>query len=302
MPITLLGLGNMGDGIARTLLSRGQAVSVWNRTPARALAFADSGARIARTVAEAVAGAEVVLTILADDAAVKAVVEGSGGLLATMPRGTVHASLSTISVELARKLAAAHAALGQGFVSAPVFGRPAAAQAGQLLVVAAGPSDAVEKARPALEAVGRQLVVVGSDAGQANAVKLGGNFLIASMIESLGEAFALVRRHGVEAARFLEVVNGGLFKSPVYDTYGTLIAEESFSPPGFALPLGLKDIRLVLAAADAAGVPMPAASLLHDHLLAALARGKGDLDWSALGALIAEDAGLPSSSVADGRR
>ena len=292
MNITLLGLGRMGDGIARTLLSRGQALTVWNRTPARALPLANEGARVTRTLVEAVTGADVVLSILADDAAVTSVVEGGSGLLASMARGAVHASLSTISVALAKKLAAAHASVGQGYVSAPVFGRPAAASSGQLLVVAAGHQDDVAKARPALEAVGRQVVVVGPAAEQANAVKLGGNFLIAAIIETLGEAFALVRRHGVEAARFLEIANGGVFKSPVYETYGTIIAERRFSPPGFALPLGLKDVRLVLAAADAAGVPMPLASLVHDHLLTALARGKGEQDWAALGELLAEDAGL----------
>ncbi len=292
MNLTLLGLGQMGSGIARTILTRGHALTVWNRTPARALPFAAEGARVARTLVEAVSGADVVLTVLSDDAAVTAVVEGSSGLLASMPRGAVHASLSTISVALARRLAAAHASIGQGYVSAPVFGRPAAAAAGQLLVVAAGLAEHTTNARPALEAVGRQLVVLGESPEQANALKLGGNFLIAAMIEALGEAFALVRRHGVEAATFLDVVNGGLFKSPVYEAYGTIIAERRYSPPGFALPLGLKDVRLVLAAADAAAVPMPLASLVHDHLVTALARGKGGLDWAALGELIAEDAGL----------
>ena len=292
MNITLLGLGRMGEGIARTLLTAGQTLTVWNRTPARALALAGEGARVGRTAAEAVAEADVVLSMLADDGAVTAIVEGSGGLLSTLRRGAVHVSLSTISVALARKLAAAHAAVGQGYVSAPVFGRPAAASSGQLIVVAAGPDDQVAKARPALEAFSRKLVVLGRTPEQANAVKLGGNFLIAAMIESLGEAFAFVRRHGVDPKVFLEILNGGLFQSPVYDTYGSIIVEERFSPPGFAMPLGLKDVRLVLAAADAAGVPMPLAGLVHDRLLAGLARGRGELDWAAIAALIAEDAGL----------
>jgi 3-hydroxyisobutyrate dehydrogenase-like beta-hydroxyacid dehydrogenase len=297
MNITLLGLGNMGEGIARTLLTAGRTLTVWNRTPARALALAGEGARVARTAAEAIAGADVVLTMLADDGAVTAVVEGSGGLLACLGRGAVHVSLSTISVALARKLATAHASVGQGYVSAPVFGRPTAAASGQLLVVAAGADDHVAKARPVLEAFSRQVVVLGQTPEQANAVKLGGNFLIAAMIESLGEAFALVRRHGVDVKAFLDVVNGGLFKSPVYDTYGTIIAEERYAPAGFALPLGLKDMRLVLAAADAAGVPMPLGSLVHDRLLTGLARGKGELDWASTAGLIAEDAGLQAGDL-----
>ncbi len=293
MPTALLGLGGMGDGVARTLLSRGHALTVWNRTPARALPLASAGARVVATIAEAVSGADVVLSMVADDSAVVSIVEGSEGLLATMGRNAVHVSLATISVALARKLAAAHSSAGQGYVSAPVFGRPAAAASGQLLVVAAGPDDQLAKVRPVLESVGRQLVVVGRGPQQANAFKLAGNFLIASMIEALGEAFAFVRRHDVEPKPFLETLNGGLFKSPVYETYGTIIAERRYSPAGFALPLGLKDVRLLLQAADASGVPMPLASLLHDHLLAALARGKGELDWSAVAQLIAEDAGLP---------
>jgi 3-hydroxyisobutyrate dehydrogenase-like beta-hydroxyacid dehydrogenase len=293
MATALLGLGGMGDGVARTLLSRGHALTVWNRTPARALPLASAGARVVATIAEAVSGADVVLSMVADDSAVVSIVEGGEGLLATMGRNAVHVSLATISVALARKLAAAHSSAGQGYVSAPVFGRPAAAASGQLLVVAAGPDDQIAKVRPVLESVGRQLVVVGRAPQQANAFKLAGNFLIVSMIEALGEAFAFVRRHDVEPKPFLETLNGGLFKSPVYETYGTIIAERRYSPPGFALPLGLKDVRLVLQAADASGVPMPLASLLHDHLLAALARGKGELDWSAVAQLIAEDAGLP---------
>ena len=278
MPTALLGLGSMGDGVARTLLSRGHALTVWNRTPARALPLASAGARVVATIAEAVSGADVVLSMVADDGAVASIVEGGEGLLATMGRNAVHVSLATISVALARKLAAAHSSAGQGYVSAPVFGRPAAAASGQLLVVAAGPDDQIAKVRPVLESVGRQLVVVGRAPQQANAFKLAGNFLIASMIEALGEAFAFVRRHDVEPKPFLDTLNGGLFKSPIYETYGTIIAERRYSPPGFALPLGLKDVRLVLQAADASGVPMPLASLLHDHLLAALARGKGELD------------------------
>jgi 3-hydroxyisobutyrate dehydrogenase-like beta-hydroxyacid dehydrogenase len=292
MTTALLGLGQMGDGIARTLISRGHALTVWNRTAARALPLASEGARVTPTVAEAVAHADVVLSVLADDAAVTSVVEGTNGLLATMARHAIHVSMSTISVALARKLDAAHASVAQGFISAPLFGRPAAAASGQVLIVAAGPDDQILKVRPVLEAAGRALVVIGKAPEQANALKLAGNFMIAAMIETLGEAIAFARRHEIEPATLLETVNGGLFKSPVYDTYGSIIAERRYSPPGFKLPLGLKDIRLVLQAADAAGVSMPLASLVHDRLLAAQGRGKGALDWSAFGQLSLEDAGL----------
>jgi 3-hydroxyisobutyrate dehydrogenase-like beta-hydroxyacid dehydrogenase len=292
MKVALLGLGNMGIGVARSLLAKRHELTVWNRTPARALPVVAEGAHAAATIREAVSGADIVLTLLADDNAVKSVVEGPDGLLAHLGHEAVHVSLSTIGVELSRKLAAAHSAASQGYVAAPVFGRPAAAANGQLLVVAAGPPEQVARATPVLEAFSRQIVTLGTEPHQANVVKLAGNFVIASLIETLGEAFALVRRHDVDPGVFLETVNGGLFQSPVYKTYGTIIAERKFSPPGFALPLGLKDVRLVLGAADAAGVPMPLASLLHDRLLAAISRGKGELDWSALAELIAEDAGL----------
>jgi 3-hydroxyisobutyrate dehydrogenase-like beta-hydroxyacid dehydrogenase len=265
---------------------------VWNRTAARAQPLTERGANAAASVHDAVAGADVVLTMLADDTAVKSVVEGNSGLLARMPRGAVHASLSTISVALSRELAASHAATGQGYVAAPVFGRPAAADSGQLLVVAAGDSDKVARITPVLQAFRRQIVTLGKEPAEANAMKLAGNFLIAAMIESLGEAFAFVRRHDIDPRVFLETVNGGLFQSPVYITYGLIIADKKFSPAGFALPLGLKDVRLLLDAAGAANVPLPLASLLRDHMIAGLARGKGQLDWSSVAEVIAENAGL----------
>ena len=292
MATALLGLGRMGEGIARTLLSKGHTLTVWNRTAARALPLATAGAHVVSTPQEAATHATLVMTMLADDEAVTHVVEGCDGLLGTMAKGAVHVSLSTISVSLSRKLASAHTTAGQGFVAAPVFGRPAAAASGQLLVVAAGPDDQVAQVRPVLEAFSRQLVVLGRNPEQANACKLAGNFLIASMIEALGEALAFARRHDIEPRLFLETVNGGLFKSPIYETYGTIVAEKRYAPAGFAMPLGLKDMRLALQAADAAGVPMPLASLIHDHLLAAIGRGKQDLDWSAIAQLAAENAGL----------
>jgi 3-hydroxyisobutyrate dehydrogenase-like beta-hydroxyacid dehydrogenase len=204
----------------------------------------------------------------------------------------VHVSLSTISADLSARLTAAHREAGQHFVAAPVFGRPDVAGAGTLVIVAAGDDAAVAQARPLLEAMGQKVFVVGAEPVKATIVKLGGNFLIASMLESLGEAFALLRKSGVDPAQFLEIVNGHLFRSPVYENYGTLMAKQRFTPPGFRLRLGLKDVRLVLAAAEQAAAPMPIASLVRDHLLSGIARGKGDLDWSALALVIAENAGL----------
>jgi 3-hydroxyisobutyrate dehydrogenase-like beta-hydroxyacid dehydrogenase len=186
----------------------------------------------------------------------------------------------------------AHTARGQSFIASPVFGRPDAAEAARLVVVAAGPAEAVERVRPLLEAIARKLFVIGPEPYSANAVKLAGNFLIASMLETLSEAFALARKSGVEPAKFLEILNGSFFQSPIYENYGKIIIAQKFSPPGFALRLGLKDVRLVLAAGDEAAVPMPVASVIRDHFVSGVARGWGDMDWAALAKVVAADAGL----------
>jgi 3-hydroxyisobutyrate dehydrogenase-like beta-hydroxyacid dehydrogenase len=230
--------------------------------------------------------------MLSDDAAVEGVVLGESGLLGGLGQGAVHVSSSTISVGLSERLAEAHAKAGQRYVSAPVFGRPEAAEAKQLWVLAAGAKADVERCRPLLEALGRGLTVLGERAPQANVVKLSGNFLIASMMEALGEAFALTRKSGVEPQVFLEVFQSVFARSPIFERYAMLIADARYEPAGFKLRLGHKDMRLALEAAGAAEVPMPLASLLKDHLLGGVARGMGDLDWSALGALAAERAGL----------
>jgi 3-hydroxyisobutyrate dehydrogenase-like beta-hydroxyacid dehydrogenase len=230
--------------------------------------------------------------MLSDDAAVEAAVLGDSGLLAGLEKGALHVSSSTLSVALSERLAEAHAKAGQRYVAAPVFGRPEAAEAKQLWVVAAGAKADVERCRPLLEALGRGLSVLGERAPSANVVKLSGNFLIASMIEALGESFALARKSGVEPQVFLELFQSVFARSPIFERYAVLIANEQYEPAGFKLRLGLKDMRLVLEAAGAAEVPMPLASLLRDHYLGGVAQGRGDLDWSALGALAAERAGL----------
>ncbi len=291
MKIAFLGLGNMGLPMAGHLAGAGHQVTVYNRTPERADALGD--VRRAATPRGAVAEADVVVTMLADDTAVESVVFGSEtGFFGAMPRGAVHVSMSTISVALATRLARAHAAAGHRYLSAPVFGRPEAAQAARLWIVVAGPTDTVERCRPLFDAMGQGVSVVGDEAPRANVVKLAGNFTIAAMLETLGEAFAMVRRAGVAPAQFLEVVNSALFKSPLYQNYGTLIAEERFQPPGFRLKLGLKDIRLALQAAEALTVPLPLASLVRDHFLAAMAHGDGDQDWAVVTQVAARTAGM----------
>jgi 3-hydroxyisobutyrate dehydrogenase-like beta-hydroxyacid dehydrogenase len=291
MKAGFIGLGNMGQPMAHNLLKARHELVVYNRTRSRAEELARGGAQVAGTPAEACAPG-VVLTMLADDHAVAECVFGAGGILKALPAGGVHVSMSTISTALSRRLAEAHAAEGQSFVAAPVFGRPEAAAAARLVVVAAGPAEALERCRPLLEAVSRKLFVIGAEAPAANILKLAGNFLIASMLESLAEAFALARKSGMDPAQLLEIVNGALFQSPLYENYGKLMVEQRYAPAGFKLHLGLKDIRLALAAAEAANVPMPLASLLRDHLLSAVARGQGELDWASLARVLAENAGL----------
>lgn len=290
MQVGFVGLGNMGQPIARNLLKAGHQVAVYNRTRSRAEALTADGARRAQTLAEACAPG-VVLTMVSDDHALAECVFNKSGILDSMPAGGLHVSMSTISVKLSQHLAGKHSERGQNYIAAPVFGRPQAAESAQLLVVAAGPSESVERARPLLEPIGRRLFVLGTEAPMANALKLSGNFVIASMLEALAEGFALARKHGIEAAQALEIVST-LFQSPVYENYGRMIADERFEPAGFKMALGLKDARLVLAAADAAGVPMPLASLVHDQLISGVARGLGEIDWSGIARVVAENAGL----------
>lgn len=290
MQVGFIGLGQMGSGMARNLLKAGHALTVYNRTPAKADALVAEGALRAASIADACRG-EAVVTMLANDAAAEEVVFGPEGLLASLPKGALHVSASTIGVELSERLAAAHAAHGQLYVSAPVFGRPDAAAAANLFVVAAGADAAVAAAKPLLDAVGQRTFVVSDLPARANLVKLSGNFLIACVIESLGEALALVGKAGIDKGQYLDLLTSTLFGAPIYKNYGRLLVEAGDHPVGFAAPLGLKDIKLALAAAEALEVPLPLASLLRDRFLSLLATGGADKDWSAIGLLAARDAG-----------
>jgi 3-hydroxyisobutyrate dehydrogenase-like beta-hydroxyacid dehydrogenase len=229
--------------------------------------------------------------MLADDGALEAVVYGNSGVLAHLRRGAIHVSSSTISIDLSERLTRDHAAAGQGYVAAPVFGRPEVAAAGELSVIAAGDTAAMAKAAPLLDAIGKRTFVVSETPKAANLVKLSGNFLIASVIESLGEAMALVAKEGIDRGQYLDILTSTLFGAPIYKTYGKLIAEGTVEPAGFAAELGYKDIRLVLAAAGDLRVPMPLASLLRDRFLTLLAQGGEHLDWSAIGQLPLRDSG-----------
>lgn len=291
MKVGLIGLGNMGSGMAANLLKGGNEVTVYNRTPSKAQALVELGARDASHVADACRG-DVVITMLADDGAVESVFFGEAGIVRNLARGAIHISSSTISVELSEKMMAAHAASGQRFVSAPVFGRPEAAAAAKLFIAVAGAPDAVDDCKPLFDAIGQKTFRFGNNPPDANLIKLSGNFLISSVIEALGEAIALVGKAGLDQHQYVDFLTSTLFNAPVYKTYGGLIADKKFEPAGFAAPLGFKDNRLVLAAAEKLQVPLPIASLIYNRFLTLLARGGEKLDWSAFSQLAAEDAGM----------
>jgi 3-hydroxyisobutyrate dehydrogenase-like beta-hydroxyacid dehydrogenase len=291
MKLGFIGLGKMGQPMARNLLHAGHQVIVYNRTRERAEDLKPDGAIVAASPAEA-GQAEAVFSMVADDHALEDIVFGSGELLASMPKPSIHVALSTISVALSKRLAEAHGGAGVGYIAAPVFGRPEAAAAKKLIVAAAGRAEWIERVRPALEAIGRKLAIVGTEPWQANVLKLAGNFAIMSALETLGEAFALLRKSDIDPKLYLEIVNGGLFQSPVYETYGGIIADRRFEPAGFKMTLGLKDVRLLLAAAESASVPMPFASVVRDQFLSGIARGNGDADWAGVTDVAAGNAGL----------
>jgi len=292
MKVGFIGLGSMGSGMARNLVKAGHMVTVFNRTRSRAEELRSSGAVIAESPAQAASGVEAVITMVADDHALEDVVFGKGGMLQALPPGAIHIGASTISVALSRRLTTAHQDKGQHYVAAPVFGRPEAAAAAKLFVVAAGDARQIERCRPLFDAMGQKTFIAGEEPAMANVVKVAGNFLLTTVIEGLAEAFALARKSKVDAAQLLEILTASLFPAPVYKNYGAMIAAEKFEPASFKLRLGAKDNRLVLAAAEEAAVPMPMASLVRDQFLAAMAQGMADADWAAIARVVYRNAGL----------
>ncbi len=296
MKVGFIGLGQMGAGMAANLLKAGHEVAVFNRTADKTRPLIERGARLCDRPADACRG-DVVISMLADDPVLESVLLGEQGMIGALGQGAIHVCMATISVDLSERLIALHAEASQGYVAAPVFGRPDAAGSGRLFIVAAGAPDAIERCRPLFDAMGQRTFVVGERPQLASLVKLSGNYLIASVIETLGEAMALVSKAGIDRHQYLEILTSTLFGAPVYKIYGGLIADGRFEPAAFAAPLGLKDIRLTLAAAEALRVPMPVGSLLRDRLLSLLAQGGERLDWAAISQLAAQDAGQPPRSA-----
>lgn len=293
MKIGFIGLGHMGAGMAARLCEAGMDVTVYNRTAARMQPLVEKGAKAAGSIAEA-CDADVVFTMLADDNALSEVAFAPGGIVASLGADAIHISCSTISVELSVQLAKAHRGMQQGYLAVPVFGRPDAAAAGKLFLVAGGDAALLARVQPLLDCVGQRTYPLSQQPEAANLVKLSGNFLLASMIESLGEAMALVEKGGVDRHAYMEMLTSSIFNVPVYKNYGGMIAERRFEPAGFAAPLGQKDVRLLQTAAEALQVPLPFAGILRDRFLELRAHGGENLDWSAIGALAAKGAGLKS--------
>jgi len=290
MNIGFIGLGSMGAAIVPNLLIAGHAVSVWNRTAAKAEPLVEKGAVLAATPGKAAKDADVVFTMVADDKALEAVTFGDDGILANLPRGGVHVSMSTVSLALVERLTNDHGNERQAFVAAPVFGRPTAAAAGQLFIAAAGAPDAMDKVAPLFSLISQKVYPFGDNPASSALVKLAGNFMIVSVTEQLGEAMALLGKGGVDKTAFLDFMTSTLFNSLIYKNYGALIASQTFEPVGFAAALGAKDVSLVKAAADGLNVPLPLADLLSDRLHRLIAEGNGHLDLTALSKLSVDDA------------
>jgi len=290
MKVGFIGLGNMGRAISGRILDAGFDLIVYNRTRAKASELEKKGASVAESIADASAGRDVVFTMLSDDKALNQVVDG--GLLESLPRGAIHVPMGTHSVTALLALKERHDAAGHAFVAAPVLGRPDAAAAGQLGIVPAGDAAAIRKLEPLWKAIGRRTFDAGTNPAGAAAVKLANNMVLGCAIEAMAEAFALTRKFDVDPHVFNEVLTDGLFASPAYKVYAGIIANEAYDKVGFSVHLGFKDSNLVLAAGQAANVPLPSLNVFRDTLLEAFAHGEGDLDWSVMGRVRARASGL----------
>jgi 3-hydroxyisobutyrate dehydrogenase-like beta-hydroxyacid dehydrogenase len=296
MKLGFIGLGHMGSAMAANLIRAGHEVTVFNRTPGKSDPLIALGAHQAGNLAGACRG-DIVITMLADDEAASRIALGSDGIVENLSKGAIHLGMSTISVAMSKRLAEAHAKSGQRYVAAPVFGRPDMAAAAKLFIVAAGDRAAIEDCKPVFDALAQKTSTIGAEPSAANLVKLTANFLQAAVIESLGEAIALIGKAGIDRRAYVDLLTSTIFTAPAYKIFGPLIADGTFGTAAFAAPLGFKDIRLALAEAETLRVPMPLASLLHDRFLRLFAQGGENLDWSAIGGLATQDAGGPQGAT-----
>jgi 3-hydroxyisobutyrate dehydrogenase-like beta-hydroxyacid dehydrogenase len=291
-PVAMIGLGMMGAGIAGRLIDAGFDVTVHNRTAAAAEPFAARGARIAASPGAAVTPGGIAISMLANDAALDSVASGPDGIAARLGQAGIHISMSTISPSLAARLAADHKALGGAYLGAPVFGRPDAAASGKLWIALAGDAAAKERAKPVLTHLSQGIQDFGDKPEVAHAAKIAGNFLIAASMEAMAEAFTLVTKNGGDPKALHALLTQGILACPIYQNYGRFILNGEWKTPGFKLELGAKDMRLVLANGLETNTPMPFAGLLVQRYTSALAKGHGNLDWTAIAQDVAADAGL----------
>jgi 3-hydroxyisobutyrate dehydrogenase-like beta-hydroxyacid dehydrogenase len=290
--IGFIGLGNMGQPMARNLLNAGFALRVYNRNASKAEPLVAQGTQQVFKPSDVVEPGGIVITMVANDSALESVVLGEDGFLERLGPNGIHLSMSTVSPATARKLADLHAKHGSIYLAAPVFGRPEAAAARKLWICLSGAQPGKERVQPILNVLGQGVFDFGEDPGAANVVKLAGNFLIASAMEAMAEALTLAEKNGIERSKVIDMLGQTSFACPIYQIYGKVLAEEHYTPAGFLLSLGFKDVNLVLQTAESATMPMPFASLLHDRFLTAIAKGRGDMDWSALALGVSEDAGI----------
>jgi 3-hydroxyisobutyrate dehydrogenase-like beta-hydroxyacid dehydrogenase len=293
--IGFVGLGRMGAAMAANLAAEGRHVIAYVRRPDQKGKLEALGLRPTTDIGDLL-HCEVIISMLPDDDAVREIVFGRGnigldGLAAGLKSGAIHLSMSTISTATAALLASEHARNGQGYVAAPVFGNPDAARARQLFIVAAGAPADIERCRPILDSLGQRTFAIGAEPGDANLVKLLGNMMSATALEMLGEVVAVIRKRGMDPEPFIDIMTSTMFGGRAHKIYGDKIARQTYAP-GFVLPLVLKDVRLALAEAENAGVPMPSVGVVRDRLITGIARGYGDLDWTSLGLIAAEEAGL----------
>jgi 3-hydroxyisobutyrate dehydrogenase-like beta-hydroxyacid dehydrogenase len=281
--IGFVGLGKMGQPIARNLLKAGYALRVYNRDARKAETLVAEGVQQVSHPAEVVEFGGIVITMVADDSALESVTLGKDG---------IHIAMSTVSPAIARRMATLHAQHGCAYVAAPVFGRPEAAMAKKLWICLAGASAAKERIQHILHAIGQGVFDFGEDPAMANVVKLCGNFLIGSAMEAMSEAFTLAEKNGVDRNAVINMFGQTFFACPIYQIYGSMIAEKRSTPVGFEMRLALKDMNLLLDTAEQATMAMPFGSLVHNRLLTGIAKGRGTMDWTALAQLVAEDAGI----------
>ena len=294
--IGFVGLGSMGLPIASNLVEAGYTLQVYNRSPQKAQPLLDKGAKLCTNSGNVVESRGIVITMLSNDQALEEVVLGENGILEKLDSGGIHLSMSTVSPATAQKLAEHHERRGAHYLAAPVFGRPDAAAARKLWICLSGNEAAKERVLPVLNVLGQGVFDFGEQVGAANVVKLAGNFLIISAIEAMAEAFTLAEKNGIERTKVAELFGQTLFACPIYQNYGRMIAQEQYQPAGFKLSLGLKDVTLALQTARDSQMPMPLGSLLHDRLMAAVAKGRGDIDWTGLALAISEEAGIKENS------